>query len=211
MSWSALNQALFIICSPTGSGTMSESGTRPTRPSQYTDPQILPSISASCSEQLVRTCTNSASCGSFPKAPASKEDRSAAWALFLDGVPACPTDGDGRVTICHIPPGNSDNAHTITVGVGAVPAHLAHGDFCGACEDDGGLFTDAGQDKGDAVLDALPCPADFDADGDVDAADLADLLVAWGPNPGHLADFDGDGDVDAADLAQVLVTWGSCP
>ncbi|MDZ4754404.1 MAG: hypothetical protein SGJ11_07890 [Phycisphaerae bacterium] len=28
---------------------------------------------------------------------------------------------------------------------------------------------------------ALPCPADLDADGDVDAADLAILLGAWGP------------------------------
>lgn len=26
-----------------------------------------------------------------------------------------------------------------------------------------------------------PCPADFDGDGDVDAADLAELLVTWGP------------------------------
>lgn len=49
-------------------------------------------------------------------------------------------DGDGRVTICHIPPGNPDNAHTITVSVDALPAHLAHGDHCGACEEDDGLL-----------------------------------------------------------------------
>lgn len=38
-----------------------------------------------------------------------------------------------QVTLCHIPPGNPDNAKTITVGASAVPAHLAHGDYLGAC------------------------------------------------------------------------------
>ena len=39
-----------------------------------------------------------------------------------------------KVTICHIPPGNPENAHTITVGAPAVPAHLAnHGDSIGPC------------------------------------------------------------------------------
>jgi len=38
-----------------------------------------------------------------------------------------------KVTICHIPPGNPANAHTITVGAPAVPAHLAHGDTLGPC------------------------------------------------------------------------------
>jgi len=39
-----------------------------------------------------------------------------------------------RVTLCHIPPGNPGNAHTITVGSPAVAAHLAHGDSEGACD-----------------------------------------------------------------------------
>lgn len=42
-------------------------------------------------------------------------------------------DQAGKVTICHIPPGNHDNGHTITVGASAVKAHLAHGDKVGAC------------------------------------------------------------------------------
>ena len=42
-----------------------------------------------------------------------------------------------KVLICHIPPGNPDNAHTISISVNAVPAHLAHGDTLGACPDDG--------------------------------------------------------------------------
>lgn len=39
----------------------------------------------------------------------------------------------GRLTICHRPPGNPGNAHTITVGASAWPAHQAHGDTLGAC------------------------------------------------------------------------------
>ncbi len=40
----------------------------------------------------------------------------------------------GKVTICHIPPGNPGNAHTITVGAPAMRAHLAHGDVEGSCD-----------------------------------------------------------------------------
>jgi cysteine-rich repeat protein len=40
---------------------------------------------------------------------------------------------DEKVTLCHVPPGNPANAHTITVGEAAVRAHVAHGDQLGAC------------------------------------------------------------------------------
>ena len=39
-----------------------------------------------------------------------------------------------KLEICHIPPGNPDNAHTIEVSQSAVPAHLAHGDYLGECQ-----------------------------------------------------------------------------
>ncbi len=52
-------------------------------------------------------------------------------------------DMSGKVTLCHIPPGNEDNAHTIMVSPNAVPAHLAHGDELGECDDD----DDRGKDK----------------------------------------------------------------
>jgi hypothetical protein len=58
---------------------------------------------------------------------------------------------------------------------------------------------------------APPCPADLDGSGDVNAADLAQMLGAWGPNPDHPADFNGDDLVNAADLAQLLGSWGFCP
>jgi hypothetical protein len=46
---------------------------------------------------------------------------------------ACDPADTKKTTICHIPPGNPDNAHTICVGNAAVPAHLDHGDFLGTC------------------------------------------------------------------------------
>lgn len=72
--------------------------------------------------------------------------------------PGDPDDiPDHKTAICHIPPGNPDNAHTIVVGNPAVPAHMAHGDVLGACEgdgegddgsDDGGDVGDDGSDDG---------------------------------------------------------------
>lgn len=41
---------------------------------------------------------------------------------------------EGATEICHIPPGNPGNRHTITVESSAVGAHLAHGDHRDRCE-----------------------------------------------------------------------------
>jgi len=61
-------------------------------------------------------------------------------------------DGDhgkkDKIAICHIPPGNPDNAHTISVSGNAKNAHLAHGDTLGECPDgDDGNQDDEGQDN----------------------------------------------------------------
>jgi hypothetical protein len=54
--------------------------------------------------------------------------------------PGDDEDGNGedkeKVEICHIPPGNPDKARTIRVSQSAVPAHLAHGDTEGACQNE---------------------------------------------------------------------------
>jgi len=42
-------------------------------------------------------------------------------------------DLGGKVTICHIPPGNPANRKTLEVGASAVPAHMGHGDTMGPC------------------------------------------------------------------------------
>ena len=50
------------------------------------------------------------------------------------GGTAIPNQGDyGKVVICHVPPGNPQNRHTLTVDASAVPAHMAHGDSLGPC------------------------------------------------------------------------------
>ena len=48
--------------------------------------------------------------------------------LAILGIGASLAVGNDKVDICHIPPGNPDNAHMINVSVNAIPAHLAHGD-----------------------------------------------------------------------------------
>lgn len=68
------------------------------------------------------------------------------------------------------------------------------------------------------AIDLAFSPADLDADGDVDAFDLAQLLGAWGACPEPCtegvstcecrADFDNDCAVSAFDLATLLGSWG---
>lgn len=55
-----------------------------------------------------------------------------------------------------------------------------------------------------------PCPPDLNGDDIINAADLALLLGAWGPNPDHPADLNGDDIVNASDLAVLLGSWGPC-
>ena len=55
------------------------------------------------------------------------------------------------------------------------------------------------------------CPADIDASGAVDGADLAALLQSWGACAKCSADIDGSGAIDGADLAALLQSWGACP
>ena len=45
-------------------------------------------------------------------------------------------DNERKVTVCHLPPGNKDNAHTLRIGASALGAHLAHGDTVGECSND---------------------------------------------------------------------------
>jgi hypothetical protein len=56
------------------------------------------------------------------------------FSMLVTLAPAPAQSGEDKVTICHFPPGNRENAHTITVGASAVPAHLElHGDTLGEC------------------------------------------------------------------------------
>jgi len=50
---------------------------------------------------------------------------------------ACDPQDHKKTTICHIPPGNPSNAHTLCIGNAGVPAHLRnHGDYLGVCHNE---------------------------------------------------------------------------
>ena len=53
--------------------------------------------------------------------------------LVLALLALCTPAWAAKVKICHVPPGNPSNFHTITIDDNAVQAHLAHGDLLGAC------------------------------------------------------------------------------
>ena len=55
------------------------------------------------------------------------------FVLLQSDRPIPVNEVSGKVVICHYPPGNPENEHTIEVGAPAAPAHLAHGDTLGAC------------------------------------------------------------------------------
>ena len=136
------------------------------------------------------------------------------WATIVDSV--------AFIESATVPPTGTEYAYGYTrVGPdasGFVPSHIYY------CPDDDtwsiGFFDIAANPgidtPGAPNLDCAytggpnPCPADLDANGSVDAADLAALLGSWGTTGGG-ADIDGNGSVDAADLAALLGAWGACP
>jgi hypothetical protein len=74
---------------------------------------------------------------------------------LANGAPGCTNPK--KVLICHIPPGNPDNAHDICVGHQAVAPHQEHhGDTIGACAPGGGDGgdVDAGTGGGGETPDA---------------------------------------------------------
>ncbi|HEY0707390.1 MAG TPA: hypothetical protein VGG33_11370 [Polyangia bacterium] len=52
-------------------------------------------------------------------------------------VRACKPGNTKKTTICHVPPGNPANAHTLCIGNAAVHAHLTHhDDYLGPCKEE---------------------------------------------------------------------------
>lgn len=145
-------------------------------------------LTASSSTVLVALCTLlAAGCGGTGDSdnvsdPSMQGDNLGAGAGAPGSEDATTDGGAGggtdKVTICHIPPGNPANAHTITVGAPAVWAHLRHGDTQGPC---GGDAQDAGT------------PADGGVSEEPDAG-------GGGGEDGGVSEPDagtGEGDVDA--------------
>ena len=58
----------------------------------------------------------------------------------------------------------------------------------------------------DLLFDDVEQPADLTGDGEVDGADMTQLLAAWGSDDPR-ADLDSNGLVDGADLVYLLAAW----
>lgn len=69
----------------------------------------------------------------------------------------CGPHGD-KLLICHVPPGDLEETHTLCVGSRLVPDHLEHGDYCGECEDEPEPEPDDG--ACDAPEDCTTCESD---------------------------------------------------
>lgn len=61
------------------------------------------------------------------------EDGHASATVTIDDDSGSVSVGEEDLVICHYPPGNPHNAHTISVADNAWPAHQAHGDMIGGC------------------------------------------------------------------------------
>ncbi len=107
---------------------------------------------------LLGACSGTVTGASQEAVRAAAAKAPAQQAICQPGTPdprACDPSQTQKTTICHIPPGNPDNAHTLCVGTPAVDAHLAHGDFLGSC-----CPADVGTDDGGTTPpgDATPPP-----------------------------------------------------
>ncbi|MHC4991950.1 MAG: Vgb family protein, partial [Planctomycetota bacterium] len=78
------------------------------------------------------------------------------------------------------------------------------------CEINDGTAADA---NGNGVIDGCEsgCPADSNGDGSVDADDLVDAILAWGPCADCASDVTLDGVVNTEDLLAIILAWGPCP
>jgi alpha-tubulin suppressor-like RCC1 family protein len=96
--------------------------------------------------------------------------------------------------------------------VGARPADCNANGLLDGCEIAAGYSPDSNNngvvDTCESLL--LPCPADFDQDGDVNGADLGILLSAWGVTGQPGVDLNADGMISGADLGLLLSAWGPC-
>jgi hypothetical protein len=93
--------------------------------------------------------------GGLESAPPTSEDPASDGQGDAADAPGNPAAA-GKITICHIPPGNPANAHTITVGLPALKAHTKHGDTLGACGGETDAGTGGETDAGSGDVDAGP-------------------------------------------------------
>jgi len=85
--------------------------------------------------------------------------------------------GSTKVNVCHIPPDNPENFHTIKITEKALAAHLAHGDFAGACDDVCEVLCDDGDACTDDKIDDCEINGCAVMRDPVDCNDGLDLCV----------------------------------
>ena len=107
-----------------------------------------------------------------------------------------------KVDVCHIPPGNPGNAHTITVNGNALKAHLAHGDTEGECREERPGKVDDDDDSSDDKTSENREPI---------ARAGADRCVVYGPSYelDGTSSSDPDGDTLVFDWDVVFTPVGS--
>ena len=112
--------------------------------------------------------------------------------------PSNPQSTD-KVTICHIPPGNPSNAHTITISSSAVPAHQAHGDYVkGPCESANLDLKDKKQNNENQISETTTVTICHIPPGNPENAHT--ISVGISAVKGHLAHGDVKGSCDSANL-----------
>jgi hypothetical protein len=110
-------------------------------------------------------------------------------------------NASARTTICHVPPDNPGNAHTITVSDNAVPSHLAHGDCEGACPcqvatcGDGTCDASIGESCASCSQDCGPCSFCGDASCDASTGESCESC----PQDCRPCVFCGDGTCNAGE------------
>jgi len=102
----------------------------------------------------------------------SGDDKAKEVEAFEDAYNETTTDtandpGNKKVVICHIPPGNPANAHTIEVSENAVDAHMAHGDVLGPCPVDNGDYDPTWDPGDDTTTPPVEEPAPDEGSGDL--------------------------------------------
>jgi hypothetical protein len=80
-----------------------------------------------------------------------------------------------KVEVCHIPPGNPENVHTIRISENALPAHLAHSDLVGACNANCAVLCDDG--NACTIDDDMDCEENGCPTGDRAPTDCNDNLL----------------------------------
>lgn len=128
----------------------------------------------------------------------------------------------GKTTICHFPPGNPANFHTITVGGNAVSAHVDnHGDLIGSCLenceaicDDGNACTiDVEPDPEQCICTLEPRPQVDCDDGNQCTADACDAVNGTCTNDPAPLDGTACDDGDPGTTGEVCAggTCSACP